>query len=248
MIIQHLRNYLTKIKINTYTYLYFVYSFLYMDFRLYLSIMFFVFLHEICHVITAYYFKYKVNEIEIYPFGTCANIKGFMFKNPFKELLIVLAGPLSHVFFIFILHIFKFDKELIYINLYLMIFNLLPIYPLDGSKILMIVFQMSGDLKKSMYMTLKTSVLCLSVFILYYFKIDLIIVFIFLINYQLKLYFFIPKYLYDFILTNTDQKNKKCIINDKIIYRRGYRNFYLLDNRIYDKESVKYTLLKQTFY
>jgi Zn-dependent protease len=74
------------------------------------------------------------------------------FKNFKKDVIkVALAGPLSNLFlaiifsFIFRLNIFprggqEFLQNIIYINVLLGVFNILPIPPLDGSKILVLLF------------------------------------------------------------------------------------------------------------
>lgn len=54
-----------------------------------------------------------------------------------KELLVVLMGPITQIIFMFILSNLKKDIPS-YVNIYhyfILIFNLLPIYPLDGGKL-----------------------------------------------------------------------------------------------------------------
>ena len=76
-------------------------------------------------------------------------INPFYFKGRSRGILLVsLAGPLSNVVLAFVLAMFvplaaRFNMSLaqiiasaIYLNIYMAIFNLLPIPPLDGSKIL----------------------------------------------------------------------------------------------------------------
>lgn len=53
-----------------------------------------------------------------------------------KKLIIALAGPFINLLFIILFIILKQKSILIYINIIILIFNLLPIYPLDGGRIL----------------------------------------------------------------------------------------------------------------
>lgn len=76
----------------------------------------------------------------------------FNFRNFKKDIVkVALIGPLTNIllalFFAFIFHlnIFnfpaqKFLSQIVYINLLLGIFNILPIPPLDGSKLLVLFF------------------------------------------------------------------------------------------------------------
>lgn len=76
--------------------------------------------------------------------GKPVQIDPYNLQNPRRdELLISLAGPVSNLFLAIIISllskIFSFYPEIIlltiFLNVSLAIFNLVPIYPLDGSKI-----------------------------------------------------------------------------------------------------------------
>lgn len=210
-----------------------------------MTIMFYVLIHEFSHVLAAFVLDYKVSYINVYPFGTCAIIDDFLYKNPVEELIILISGPLSHIAIIVLLEYFHLNQELITINQFLLLFNMLPIYPLDGSKILMIVFQMIGDLKKAMYMTLKISILSLIVIIVYYLNIKTFMILMFFIYYQYAFYRYIQGYIVNMVLSRIDKNNKRMVINQSFVYRRGYRNYYYFNGCLYDKEHVQDYLLKE---
>jgi Zn-dependent protease len=78
--------------------------------------------------------------------GKPVPIDPYNFKNPRRdELLTALAGPVSNIFLAILLSLFfrllspSLFKEILYViigtNIMLAIFNLLPLPPLDGSKI-----------------------------------------------------------------------------------------------------------------
>ena len=116
--------------------------------KTYCIIMFFCFLHELGHIITAKLFKMRIEKIEILPCGFSAsffsyNSSGFPNIFSMQELLVALAGPI--VSLILALSFQYIDdtnftivtkQEIVYSNILILIFNLLPLYPLDGGRIL----------------------------------------------------------------------------------------------------------------
>ena len=61
-------------------------------------------------------------------------------QQVFKEILVASAGPLTNLIILIFTYVFfgnsNFSSLVIYANLLILIFNLLPIYPLDGGRIL----------------------------------------------------------------------------------------------------------------
>ncbi len=116
--------------------------------KTYCIIMFFCFLHELGHIITAKLFKMQIEKIEILPCGFSAsffsyNSSGFPKGFSMQELIVALAGPI--VSLILALSFQYIDdtnftiltkQEIVYSNILILIFNLLPLYPLDGGRIL----------------------------------------------------------------------------------------------------------------
>ena len=117
---------------------------------IYLIIMFFCCIHEIAHILVAKILGFKIKYIELHPFGFCCEIKPKIgdynrkFANSniveFKKIIIAIAGPLTNVILILILNtIFSYLENInlmIYSNLVIILFNILPIIPLDGGRIL----------------------------------------------------------------------------------------------------------------
>ena len=109
----------------------------------------------------------KPEKIELMPFGVSISFKikveeynkkikkGNMLE--IKKILVALAGPLTNFIIIIIASNINIDlfKALIviYTNFLIMIFNLLPIYPLDGGRILKGILHINFGIKKSEFYT-----------------------------------------------------------------------------------------------
>lgn len=114
----------------------------------YLFIHFFLtFIHEMSHCLTAMFFKVKVNEVAFLPIGFYAKIDDLENTSAFKQFLIILNGPLSFIIsYLLIKYCFEFNLISFYTkefaleaNLTIMLFNLIPFYPLDGGRLIDIV-------------------------------------------------------------------------------------------------------------
>lgn len=112
-----------------------------------------VILHEITHILFARYYDCKFNNIEIHVFGTKADIVNFDELQDYKKIIIYLSGPLFNLLMAIILISLNSTQYLveqsISINLGLAIFNLLPAYPLDGSRIYEILLSKNLLYKKA---------------------------------------------------------------------------------------------------
>lgn len=106
---------------------------------------FLVIIHEFSHVITAHFLGFKMNSIELFPFGGMAEYSGLLEMEPKKEFKVALAGPLTNlglflVFYIFvifdIIYMSSIMELILKYNLIIASINLIPALPLDGGRIL----------------------------------------------------------------------------------------------------------------
>lgn len=122
-----------------------------------------VFLHELGHVLTAVFYKLRVKEIELLPFGGVAVFEDFLEVNPTIERRVALAGPLVN--FLLALSavlltrygVLALETALFFVslNLQIGIFNLIPALPLDGGRILRATLMKSGGYREATHQTLK---------------------------------------------------------------------------------------------
>lgn len=127
----------------------------------FLSLFLCVLLHEYGHAMAARRYGIGTHDITLLPIGGVARLER-MPENPAHELVIAIAGPLVNVVIagglalgmvisgtawgsLRDLESVSYFQRLIVINLSLVVFNLLPAFPMDGGRVLRAVLAMSLD-------------------------------------------------------------------------------------------------------
>lgn len=121
------------------------------------SYLFCVFLHELGHGIMANFLGYKLNQITFLPFGASLSGKENVFYKPSHEILVAVAGPLTNIILcVLCLALFwLFPSTYFYLqdfylaNLTTFFFNLFPVYPLDGGRVLFAKLKTKNEASKS---------------------------------------------------------------------------------------------------
>lgn len=118
-----------------------------------------ILVHEIGHSIMGILLGFKLNNITIYPYGGNSNFTYLINTKLYKELLVVITGPLIQILFTYLIYILKIDVSNYFYSYskLILIFNLLPILPLDGGKILNIIFEYFLSYYNSLKITLYIS-------------------------------------------------------------------------------------------
>ena len=108
--------------------------------------------HEIFHAFVAHLFGFHTESIEIFPFGGEAVIRGLE-GNFVQEAIVVASGPLLSLFTGFLWAEIHSDGGMFTNFSYsVAMLNLLPVYPLDGGRLLMCVLKgVMGEKKGRKY-------------------------------------------------------------------------------------------------
>lgn len=189
--------------------------------------------HDLGHILVLKLLEYKVFKIEILPFG--ANIKTNMGLNSSSKdiFLVSIAGVLMQIilyFLVVLLYNFGYISEL-FLNIFLkyntllIVFNLLPIYPLDGNKIFSSLLEFLICFRLTLFFSIIMSFLVLIIFgyFNYIFGLDCYPIVFFLlfkiIDYIKEYKYILNKFFLERSFKNLEYKKIKNISNIRNIYK-----------------------------
>lgn len=139
-----------KIRIDLKIIIFLILFYLTNQIEIYLTILFFCIIHELGHLFTGLALHIKPESLEIMPYGLSIKLK----TNPkdinkkigrgnileVKKIIIALAGPIVSlalcIIFLYVDPIIITKQDAVYSNILILLFNLIPLYPLDGGRII----------------------------------------------------------------------------------------------------------------
>ena len=226
-------------KIHPFTYIIALIFILIGYFKFYLSFMLVLFIHELGHITLSLIFKWHIKSIILFPLGILLKFEDSLNKPLIEEFIISISGIIFQLIFISFIH----NYYLVISSNIILIFNILPIYPLDGAKVINIILNKITNFKTSYFLTLQISFITI-----------IILISLSIINKSLMfLISFIPllinlielitnrnnvfiKFLLERYLYSIKFKKYKYINNIKYM-RRDYKHYIITENNV-ESENV----------
>ena len=219
-----------------------------------------IIIHELGHYTIAKINKLNVEKIIIYPYGGLVKMNNPINTNINKELMVAISGIIFQLIY-YLLIIYLYQKGIIreYIfelfktyNKSILIFNVLPIHPLDGSKILNLLLSKILPFNKANKLNIIISIITL-IIILYinYYNFNyttLLIIGIIIdniIKYQKEIKYIFNKFLLERYIYNITYNKRKKINKIDNMYKDKYHiikenNTYITEKQaLYHKFSKK---------
>lgn len=221
-------------------------------FKYYIIMMLIIFVHEIGHILIGYIFKFKILKTVILPFGCITYFKTNINTKTYKEFIVTISGPLFQIIGSIILYLITKNDLVLFFNKIILILNLIPIIPLDGSKIIESVLFKIYPYYKALKISEIISIITIFIVTIYnVFKFNLLILIwiILLIIENLKNYKLIKYKFYIFLKERYDNYyslpylyiNGINIKNIKKDYKTIFKNN---NNYILERDLIKTYLFK----
>src|SRR5690625_2930206 len=142
-----------------------------------LVILSIVLIHELGHYTMAKMFKWRIHSIMLWVFGGVMKTDEHGNRPLFEETLVIIAGPLQHLFIYIVVQMLflgnilppSIVEVILFYNQVIFFFNMLPIWPLDGGKLLFIFLCYIKPFQKSYHITILFSAITSILFILLHF-------------------------------------------------------------------------------
>ncbi|WP_352417646.1 site-2 protease family protein [Clostridium tertium] len=200
--------------------------------KMFIFALIWVFLHEITHILVALKFGCKFYNIEFHIFGMKAELIDIDSLRENQKIIVYLSGALLNIvlaIFFYIINI-KYNSSFIEtsmnLNIGLAVFNLLPAYPLDGSRILEVILS-----KRMLFKKAQKIISIVSFSIAALFIIIAVIIYIFLHSLNLSMIIGAIIIIY---ITRMEEHTTMYITMSNVVKKRNK----LLKNKYIENKSI----------
>ncbi len=130
----------------------------------YIIFLIFIIIHEMSHLTVAILIGAVPKKISVNPFGVSLELYSYEKIDFWGRIFFFSIGPFTNFIIALISFFLKFNDLIIYTNLAILCFNVLPILPLDGGKILKEILNKFIGNNRSIEYTLLVSKIFLCIF------------------------------------------------------------------------------------
>lgn len=213
--------------------------------------------HEMGHYLASKIFKYKVDKIIIYPYGGMTKLDTIVNTRIRNDIIVAISGSVFQIIYfiiIYLLYINNLIREQVY-NLFeiyhksMLLFNLLPIVPLDGSKIVNLIlskyFSYNMANRITVLISLFTIMISLKLEVFERNYSTILIIFILMKNiysFYNEIDYIYNRFLLERYLYNFNYKKVKVIDSKNKMYKNK-KHFFINNNKIVPEK----TYLKEIF-
>lgn len=218
-----------------------------------------IIIHEFGHIIAALFYHYQIDKIIIYPYGGFTKINCMVNSDIWKDLVVALFGLIMQTLYfgvIYLLYSNGLIREYIY-NLFLLyhksmlIFNIFPIIPLDGFKILNLIFSKFLNFNLSNYLSIFISFIMIIIFLFsdifvknYSIVLILGIFFQNIYKFYKEISYVYNRFLLERYLYNISYKKKKIIDNENKMYKNK-SHFFVKNGKMMSEKAFLATFFKK---
>ena len=214
-----------------------------------------ILIHELGHYTIAKLHNFKVEKIIIYPYGGITKLSNPINTPILKELQVAISGILFQtIYYLLIVLLYKnnyireyiFDLFTIYHNS-ILFFNILPIHPLDGSKILNLILSNFLPYKLTNKLNILISIITIIILIkinYYSFNYTTILIMTIIVDNLIKYYkninYYFNKFLLERYLYKISYPKKKTITKIDNMYKEKYHIIKSNNEYITEKQALNH--------
>ncbi|WP_409178113.1 M50 family metallopeptidase [Brevibacillus fortis] len=182
-----------------------------------------VLIHELGHVAMARELGWTVKEVQLLPFGGVATIEDSYATDPMDEIVVALAGPFLNMVMMAASYLFWFmgiwteewARFFLVSNLTIALFNLLPIWPLDGGRIFLAVLCWFMSYRQATMISMTGSTLFAGIMVgmsSLELKYNLAVIGIYLLTLNIQAFLRFPYQFFRFLVEKYDRQQEEAAV------------------------------------